>query len=170
MRLQNQTPFCPPEDCIDQVDQAKFVSKFDLLKGYWQVPLSEWASKITVFVTPNCNKVIPFGLRNTPVTFQRLMIDVLEDLEGCTVNLDVFSDTWSDNFAHIHTLFGRLVEVGRTVNLAKCEFARTSVMYLSCVFEQGTVCPIEEKIRAIEYYPAPTTWVLWVITGVRVLE
>ncbi len=24
------------EDCIDQVGNAKFVSKFDLLKGYWQ--------------------------------------------------------------------------------------------------------------------------------------
>lgn len=28
------------EDCIDQVGATKFVSKFDLLKGYWQVPLS----------------------------------------------------------------------------------------------------------------------------------
>ncbi len=31
------------EDCIDQVGNAKFVSKFDLLKGYWQVPLTERA-------------------------------------------------------------------------------------------------------------------------------
>lgn len=29
------------EDCVDQVDTAKFVSKFDLLKGYWRVPLSK---------------------------------------------------------------------------------------------------------------------------------
>lgn len=29
------------DDCIDQVGSAKFVSKFDLLKGYWQVPLSQ---------------------------------------------------------------------------------------------------------------------------------
>ena len=26
------------EDCVDQVDSAKCVSKFDLLKGYLQVP------------------------------------------------------------------------------------------------------------------------------------
>lgn len=40
-------PDCPSfprmEDCIDQVGSAEFVSKFDLLKGYWQVPLSERA-------------------------------------------------------------------------------------------------------------------------------
>jgi len=28
------------EDCIDQVGSAIYVSKFDLLKGYWQVPLT----------------------------------------------------------------------------------------------------------------------------------
>ena len=31
------------EDCIDQVGAAKYVSKFDLLKGYWQVPLTQRA-------------------------------------------------------------------------------------------------------------------------------
>lgn len=29
------------EDCIDRIGHAKYVSKFDMLKGYWQVPLSE---------------------------------------------------------------------------------------------------------------------------------
>lgn len=29
------------EDCIDQVGSATFVSKFDLLKGNWQVLLSD---------------------------------------------------------------------------------------------------------------------------------
>lgn len=27
------------DDCVDRVGSAKFVSKFDFLKGYWQVPL-----------------------------------------------------------------------------------------------------------------------------------
>lgn len=31
------------EDCVDRVGSAQFVSKFDLLKGYWQVPLTERA-------------------------------------------------------------------------------------------------------------------------------
>jgi len=29
------------EDCIDGVGNPKYVSKFDLLKGYWQVLLTE---------------------------------------------------------------------------------------------------------------------------------
>ncbi len=39
------------EDCVDQVGSVKFVSKFDLLKGYWQVPLSPRAQEISAFIT-----------------------------------------------------------------------------------------------------------------------
>ena len=28
-------------DCIDKIGNAKFVSTFDMLKGYWQVPLTQ---------------------------------------------------------------------------------------------------------------------------------
>ncbi len=34
------------EDCVDRVGNAKYVTKLDLLKGYWQVPLTERASDI----------------------------------------------------------------------------------------------------------------------------
>jgi hypothetical protein len=41
------------DDCIDKIGSAKFVSKFGLLKGYWQVPLTERAKEISAFVTPD---------------------------------------------------------------------------------------------------------------------
>lgn len=43
------------EDCEDRVGSARFVSKFELLKGYWQVPLTPRAREISSFI-------IPFGL------------------------------------------------------------------------------------------------------------
>uniref|UniRef100_A0A8L0DMS3 ribonuclease H n=1 Tax=Oncorhynchus mykiss TaxID=8022 RepID=A0A8L0DMS3_ONCMY len=57
------------EDCVDQVGAAKFVSKFDLLKGYWQVPLTTRAREISAFITPfglYSYSVMSFGLRNAP--------------------------------------------------------------------------------------------------------
>ena len=33
-------------DFIDQIGNAKFVSTFDMLKGYWQVPLTQRAREI----------------------------------------------------------------------------------------------------------------------------
>lgn len=41
------------EDCVDQVGSAQFISKLDLLKGYWQVPLSLRAKEISAFITPS---------------------------------------------------------------------------------------------------------------------
>lgn len=59
------------DDCIDNVGTANFVSKLDLLKGYWQVPLTNRASKISTFVTPDYfleYTVMAFGMCNAPAT------------------------------------------------------------------------------------------------------
>ena len=75
------------EDCIDQVGQKKFVTKIDLLKGYFQVPLTERAKEVSAFVTPDGLyqfRVMPFGMKNAPATFQRLMNSLTQGL-GNTV-------------------------------------------------------------------------------------
>ena len=48
-------PFPIPriEDCIDRIGKAKYVSKCDLLKGYWCVPLTDRAREISDFLTPH---------------------------------------------------------------------------------------------------------------------
>ena len=33
------------EDCIDKIGNAHYITKFDLLKGFWQIPLTERAKK-----------------------------------------------------------------------------------------------------------------------------
>ena len=64
------------DDCIDKIGNVRYVSKLDLLKGFWQVPLTERAKEISAFVTPDglfqC-KVMPFGMKDSPATFQRLI-------------------------------------------------------------------------------------------------
>lgn len=41
------------EDCTDQFRKAVFVTKLDLLKGYWQVLLTPRAWEVSAFVTPD---------------------------------------------------------------------------------------------------------------------
>ena len=41
------------DDCIDNIGHAKYVTKFDLLKGFWQIPLTDRAKEISAFVTPD---------------------------------------------------------------------------------------------------------------------
>ena len=53
---------------IDTIGDAKFVTKLDLLKGYWQVPLTENAKDITSFSAGNNlfrYLVCSFGFKNS---------------------------------------------------------------------------------------------------------
>ena len=67
------------------MDGAKFSSSMDLCSGYWQVKLSEEARDKTSFYGAEGGlwkfTVIPFGLCNTPVRYERLM----ESLRTATV-------------------------------------------------------------------------------------
>ena len=46
-------PVLRMDDCINNIGQAKYVTKFDLLKGFWQIPLEDRAKEISAFVTPD---------------------------------------------------------------------------------------------------------------------
>ena len=82
----NTFPIPRMDDSIDKVGKARYVTKFDLLKEFWQVPLTDRAKEISAFVTPDGlyqYKVMPFGMKNSPASYQRLTNKVIADLEGC---------------------------------------------------------------------------------------
>lgn len=151
------------EDCIDQVGRAQFVSKFDLLKGYFQVPLTERACDASAFVTHNAFyrcKVLPFGMKNAPATFQRLMNTVTAGLKNVVTYIDdvvVYSETWSEHISYIEHLFERLGSAQLVVNLSKCEFGKGQVTYLGHQVGSGAVLPKSAKVQAILDFPPPQT-------------
>ena len=149
------------DDCVDRVGAAKFVSKLDLLKGYWQVPLSDRAREISAFVTPDglwSYSVMAFGMRNAPSTFQRLVNRVLSGLPNCEAYLDdlvVYSSSWEEHLTQLAAVLGRLSHANLTVNLAKCEFVKATVTYLGKIVGQGQVRSVRAKVEAIDNFPIP---------------
>ena len=84
-------------DCIDHMGSAVYLSKFDLLKGYWQIPLMSRAKEISAFATPDdflSYRVMAFGMRNASATFQRLINTVLSDKPDCDAYLDDVVRIW----------------------------------------------------------------------------
>ena len=151
------------DDCIDRVGPAVCISKLDLLKGYWQVPLTQRAADISAFVTPDSfmqYNVMAFGLKNAPATFQRLMQHVLGDVPNCTVYLDdvvVYSSDWESHIASLKTVVQRIADASLTLNLAKCEFGRATVTNLGKQVGQGQVRPVDAKVAAIVSLQVPST-------------
>ena len=150
-------------DCIDQIGNAKFVSTFDMLKGYWQVPLTQRAHEISAFVTPSGlyqYKVMPFGMKNAPATFQRMVNKLVRDIDGCEGYIDdvvIFSDNWSDHIRQIKCFFQIMREAKLTINLMKSEFGKATVKYLGHIVGQGQVRPLDANIQTIVKYPIPTS-------------
>ena len=149
------------DDCIDKVGNSKYVTKFDLLKGFWQVPLTDRAKEVSAFATPNGlyqYKVMPFGMKNSPATFQRLVNNIICGLDGCDTYIDdviIYSDSWSDHLRRIRKFFDRLSKAKLTVNLAKTEFCHATVTFLGHLVGQGQVKPLEAKVNAISEFPVP---------------
>ena len=91
MTKTNTFPIPRIDICIDNIGQAKYVTKFDLLKGFWQIPLTDRAKEISAFVTPDGlyqYKAMPIGMKNSPATFQPLVNTEIFNLAGCKAYID----------------------------------------------------------------------------------
>jgi hypothetical protein len=103
---------------------------------------------------------MPFGLRNAPGTFQRLVNKLLSGCEdfaaGYLDAIIIFSDNWDDHIKHLSEIFTRIAKAGLTLKPSKCTFASASVEYLGHHVGIGQVQPRQLKITAIEKFPRPT--------------
>ena len=123
-------------------DRAREVSAFVISKGLFEY------------------NVMPFGMKNAPATFQRLINKVIQGLEGVVAYIDdliIFSDTWEDHLYKLEELFKKLAEAKLTMNLSKSEFGKAKVIYLGYVVGQGNIAPVEAKVKAIIEIPVPSS-------------
>ena len=71
------------EEVLESVGATKFIP--DLTKGYWQIPMAKKSQEKTAFTMPFDFyefQLMPFGLHNALVTFQRTMNEVLCDCQS----------------------------------------------------------------------------------------
>jgi len=87
-------------EVFEKIGSAKYLTQFDLTKGYYQIPLSEDTKDKSAFVTPYGLfqfEVMPFGMKTSPATFARLMDNVMNEYPHAVAYFDdivIFSDTW----------------------------------------------------------------------------
>ncbi|XP_033212210.1 uncharacterized protein LOC117169812 [Belonocnema kinseyi] len=158
-------------EAIEQIKEtnrmsATLVEKkptFDLSSGFHQIPMSETSKKYTAFSTPEgyfeFNRM-PFGLKNSPATFQRMMDNALRGLVGkkCFVYLDdivVFGSTLEEHNENLVSLFDRLRETGLKLQPDKCEYLRPEFKYLGHLLTEDGVKPNPAKIQAVRDFKPP---------------
>ncbi|XP_066987487.1 uncharacterized protein [Macrobrachium rosenbergii] len=133
--IKDSFPLPRINDILDNIGKAKILTQIDLMKGYYQVPLTEKAKEISAFTTPFglfSYTVLPFGLTNSPATFQRMMSNIIIGLPNTYVYLDdviIVSENW-DEHIHLRQLLERFRKAKITINLVKSTFGRAEVTYL----------------------------------------
>ncbi|GFT93728.1 retrovirus-related Pol polyprotein from transposon 17.6 [Nephila pilipes] len=99
---------------IEKVSAATHISVLNLLRGYWQIPLSKRAQRYFAFVTNLCTfrpLRLPFGLKNAQYYFSRLMANLLKKCEEYAVpyldDVSIFSKPWEDHLRHLTEIMHR---------------------------------------------------------------
>ena len=152
-------------DILDQLGHSKYFTTLDLASGYHQINMHPRDTEKTAFSVPlghyEFNRM-PFGLKNAPSTFQRLMNTVLSGLQGtrCLVYLDdivIFADSLENHNKKLIEIFTRLKEYNLKLKPSKCEFLRKEVIYLGHKISETGAQPDESKLDAVRSFPRPKT-------------
>lgn len=152
-------------EIIDQTGDAEWFSTFDLANGFHQIKIHPDDIHKTAFSTPHQHYEfgrMPFGLKNAPPTFQRLMNKVLVDMigRGVFVYMDdivVYSKTFEEHIAKIKELFIRLRKAGLQLQPDKCHLFLKEINYLGHIISANGVRPDPKKTDAVEKFPAPNS-------------
>ena len=104
---------------------------------------------------------MPFGLKNTPALFLRLMQRVWRDLhlKGCVVYIDdiiIYTKTWEEHEQMLEKVFQCIRDAGLKLSPKKCHFFQKKIKCLSHVVSgQGISCD-PKKTSAVSFWPTPT--------------
>ena len=151
------------EELLSKLKGAKYFTKCDLTKGYWQIPLAEDCKKYTAFQTSRGLmefNYMPFGLSTAACTFQKAMIDTLGELDCVVSYFDdvlIFSKTWNEHMCHIKKVLKTLQDAGFTIKPSKTCVGCTEIDFLGHIIGENQIRPDPAKSEKIRNIKVPTT-------------
>ena len=160
-------PFPLPK--IDQLVNATIgydrMSFLDAFQGYHQIALSTEDRKKTAFITPlgiYCYKIMPFGLKNTDATYQRMVTEMFKDQIGKT--MEIYIDDMVVKIKLSQNHLEDLTETFRTLrlhklrlNASKCVFGVGFGKFLGFMVSHRGIEVNPNQIKANQELKAPQT-------------
>ncbi len=121
------------------------------------------SKEITAFSTPAGHYEwlrLPMGLRNAPLTFQRMVNTLFAGVtgNGLFVYLDDLIVVSKDLDSHLEKLslvFQKLTQADLKVKLTKCEFLKSHIEFLGHLIDGDGIHTMDSKITAVKNFPAP---------------
>ena len=144
-------------EILQALSGAQVLSTLDTLAGFNQLNLAESHQEKTGFHSHwglHQFKWLPFGLRNGPSVFQRVMQGILAPFLWIfsLVYIDdiiIYSQMYEDHLVHLEKVLQVIKEAHITLSLKKCHFTYTSILLLGQKVSQLGLSTHHEKVQAI---------------------
>lgn len=163
--VEDKYPLPRIDEILDNLGKCVYFTTLDLAQGFHQIEMAEESIEKTAFSVNNGHYEyvrMPFGLKNAPSTFQRVMDNILREYlyKFCFVYMDdvvIFSKSLHDHLIHIKQIFSKFREFNLKVQLDKSEFLCKEVAFLGHIITPEGIKPNPSKIKAVQEYPLPKT-------------
>ena len=158
----------PPiiSEIIQDFTNVKYFSKFDLKNGYWQVALHEESRPYTAFrydTTMYQFTRVPFGLKVAGSAFIRALSKAVENgseklhraLRMYIDDMLIGTETIESHMEVLEELFSILIKFNFTLNVSKCEFLKTEILFLGFIISTNGIRPDPQKLDIIRNFEEP---------------
>lgn len=152
-------------EILDKLGRCNYFTTLDLASGFHQIEVETKDIPKTAFTVEFGHYEyvrMPFGLKNAPSTFQRVMDNVLQGLQGrtCLCYMDdivIFSSSLQEHIKNLKQVFMRLKQANLKIQLDKSEFMHKELIFLGHIITREGVKPNPTKIEAVKNFPIPKT-------------
>jgi hypothetical protein len=157
LTIPDEFPLPRQEDILQTLTGSQWLSTLDALAGFTQVELADEDREKTAFRTHRGLYQfirMPFGLRNGPAIFQRIMQRVLAPYLWIftLVYIDdivIFSLTFDDHLKHLDLVLKAIIAAGVTLSPKKCNLGYQSLMLLGQKVSRLGISTHKDKVDAI---------------------
>ena len=161
--LKDRFPLPRIDSLLDRLNGAKVFSKLDLASGYHQIGVEKKSIEKTAFRTNQGHWefiVMPFGLCNSPATFQRLMNQIFADKLNSFVlvyldDILKYSRSVEERWGYLRRELEHLRAAKLYGGLRKWDFLKTRLDYLGFDISSEGVPASPEKVKSVVDWPTP---------------
>ncbi|MBW0581378.1 hypothetical protein O181_121093 [Austropuccinia psidii MF-1] len=149
---------------LTQISQAVYITTMDALKGFHQNVVTPRARRyLRIFVHCGVYEYVrmPFGIKNAPSHFQRMMNGIFpEELsEGLLIiyidDIIVCSKSWEENMYRLSTVLTKIQSVNMKIPLKKCHFGFKELKALGHVVSGLSLGIDKNKVATVLLKPMP---------------
>lgn len=160
-----QYPMPNLSHCIYRASKAKYMTKLDMVRGYYQLKIDEQSKPYTAFSTINHHyqfKRLAFGLKNSGIAFQKTMQELLHPIapNNIIIYIDdilILSETFEDHLELVKKVLTTLAIYNLKIKLSKCEFFKEQVNFLGHIIDRTGIRKSPEFVQKVLDVPLPKT-------------